>query len=315
MIPEHFISIDWGTSRFRMALIQRADLSVVAQLETDDGIKTMHSQWKVSGEDRLSFYLAFIRRGVQPWLNKMGSNTPVIISGMASSSIGMKELAYAKLPFSCAGEGLEIEKLEDDILYLPTFLISGVRAELDVMRGEETILIGLHDQLGSHDKVLYILPGTHSKHVIVEQDKVVDFRTFMTGELFEVIRTQTILKDSTSEEDTFNFIEADFGGGVEASKEGNMLNELFHIRAADLLTGRSKEANSNFLSGLLVGEELRSLSFSEIDKIMLCGSDQLIQLYRVAAEILGHVPETRGSDQLRLAILRGHKKILTTFSI
>ncbi len=315
MIPDQFISVDWGTSRFRMALVRTEDLSIIAELETEDGNKSMNALWKRSGEDRLAFYISLINKGIDPWMNRFNANAPVIISGMASSSIGMKELPYARLPFSCSGEDLVIEKLELDKPSLPSFLISGVRAKLDVMRGEETILIGLHDQPRSPEKVLYILPGTHSKHVIVQNGKVVDFRTFMTGELFEVIRTQTILKNSTQAEGGYAFDEVHFGRGVEAAKEGNILNELFQIRAADLLKGRSKEANSNFLSGLLIGEELKNLQSYGIKKMILCGTDHISQLYSMAAGILGHAPETKGSDELRLAILRGHKKILATLSL
>ena len=118
---------------------------------------------------------------------------PILISGMASSSIGWRELPYACLPFPLDGSGArwqEIERVGEHRV----FVFSGLAAESDVLRGEETEVLGL--AAGGalapfREQALLVLPGTHSKHVRIEAGSITGFSTYMTGELFEVHGLET----------------------------------------------------------------------------------------------------------------------------
>jgi len=120
---------------------------------------------------------------------------------MASSSVGWRELPYAKTPFPLDGSGVRSDELtwSKPEWLGPVHLISGVATACDMMRGEETEIIGLMSEASlasQRNRSLLILPGTHSKHVWIEDQSVVEFRTFMTGELFEVLGQQSLLKAS-----------------------------------------------------------------------------------------------------------------------
>ena len=99
-----FISADWGTSSFRLRVIKGT--SVVATFSSQAGIAATHSAWQTSGLDREIFYRDVLEKAIDV-LGRNLSDTPVIISGMASSSIGMKELPYQQLPFNLDGANLQ----------------------------------------------------------------------------------------------------------------------------------------------------------------------------------------------------------------
>ena len=123
---------------------------------------------------------------------------PVFISGMASSSLGMHELPYAELPFKMEGLSVVFAKFhgsdDDDMHQL--FLFSGVKKTSDVMRGEETMLLGC--DLPLYEESIVILPGTHSKHAFIKAGMMHDFRTYMTGEFFDLLSSKSMLSKSVS---------------------------------------------------------------------------------------------------------------------
>src|SRR5678815_25631 len=110
-----------------------------------------------------------------------GQTIPIVISGMASSSIGIRELDYSSIPFPVSGTSANTEWIQTSTLKNPVLLVSGVRTDDDVMRGEETQLTGLLHliQIEKASKHLFILPGTHSKHIVVDQGNVIDLKTYM----------------------------------------------------------------------------------------------------------------------------------------
>ena len=163
------LSCDWGTTSFRLRLIDVDTAAVMHEVKSFDGVNAVHNEWLATKKNervRLNFYRSFIQSQIEK-LNVDVSNVMVIISGMASSTIGMKELPYAKLPFELSGNNLNIEKFEaDNFCKHDILLVSGLQTDVDVMRGEETLLLGCNID----DDVLVIFPGTHSKHIVVKNN-------------------------------------------------------------------------------------------------------------------------------------------------
>ena len=159
------------------------------------------------------------------------------------------------------------------------------------MRGEETQLIGLIKllKLNSHNEIIFILPGTHSKHLQIKDEKLVDIQTFMTGELYNILTHHSILKDSVdvnipddmSADDREAFI-----SGIRNSGSANILNRLFSVRTNQLFNKLDKKQNALYLSGLLMGNELAGLQKSENVPLILCTAGALHKLYRLAFESL-----------------------------
>ena len=234
------LSCDWGTTSFRLRLIDVETCNVLHEVKNFDGVNTAHNEWLATKKNesiRLNFYRSFIQRQIEK-LNADVSDVTAVISGMASSTIGMKELPYAKLPFELSGDNLNIEKFEaDNFCKNDILLISGLQTNVDVIRGEETLLLGCD----INDDALVIFPGTHSKHVIVKDKTAIDFKTYMTGEFFNVLSTHSLLAKSVLKNNDVH--EETFIKGVKDGVRNNVLNIAFHVRTNQLFNKYPPEEN------------------------------------------------------------------------
>ncbi len=272
-----FVSCDWGTSNFRLRTVGSLP---VREVRHDSGAAKLADL----GGDRAESFRSTLRAGLQ----ELGApdHCPVIISGMASSTIGWKELPYAPLPFALDGSSAVIQPIEERV-----YLVSGIRGASEMARGEETQAIGLAAQLGSAlpDHALFLLPGTHSKHLTVHRGQIVALRTFMTGELFELLTRHSVLRHTTDPGAAFD--STAFTEGVETSSHHPLLGALFQTRTRQVLNGKSSAANASFLSGLLIGNELSHLAAESAGlpplRIYIAAGETLRTSYQRAALTLG----------------------------
>ncbi len=302
------ISVDWGTSRLRIYLVNVNSGQIVRHSSSDMGIKFLYNQWQESGEDRLAFYLRQLLPAIHAWGDAASVDIPVFISGMASSTIGMCTLPYATLPFHCNGTGLHVEKTRSPLLSHPVWVVSGVRSDDDVMRGEETQLIGLHQE-DSDSKKIYILPGTHSKHIDITNNQVTGFHTYLTGELFDILTQYSILRESIRKAPFDDTGRLAFISGVKQSLHHQFLNDLFKIRTHDLFSLRSKPENYYFLSGLLIGQEMMHLKEKTGDRIILAASGDLANLYRLTMEVFRIQMDIISPEKVDHALVNGHIRL------
>ncbi|HTE11644.1 MAG TPA: 2-dehydro-3-deoxygalactonokinase [Chitinophagaceae bacterium] len=313
---KRFLSCDWGTSSFRLRLIDVGSGESISESLSDEGISSVYEEWIKAGlkeKQRVHFYFSVIDRHIKKIKQKvkdMEKGMPVIISGMASSNIGMIELPYTILPFSSGGKDIEVKRIENENFFAHELnIISGARTKTDVMRGEETQLIGCANG-NMKEKQLFIFTGTHSKHIVTVSGEATDIKTYMTGELFSLLTTHSILADSV-----WPFGDADaeensaaFAQGVKNGADHNLSHSLFAVRTNQLLKRLSKEANYYYLSGLLIGAELGELSKTAIDTITIVGEERLTANYSEALKILhcnAHVKKTDAAT----ATIRGQLAI------
>src|SRR5262245_20055773 len=206
-MSKYFYSCDWGTTKLRLKLVDAFTSEVISAIETDQGIAKVFSEWKTSDKERYAYYCAVLQNHLAKFktsLQEESENIPVIVSGMATSNIGMIELSYAELPVNIDGTGLLIQSFQTykDFTH-PLTLVSGVRTKIDLMRGEEVQVIGACVSL-SDNEGLFILPGTHSKHVWTHDKNITDLKTYMTGEIFQLLSTNSILSGSVECIDDFD---------------------------------------------------------------------------------------------------------------
>ncbi len=310
---DEFISCDWGTSAFRLRLVDARTKNVLAEVKTNMGIAATYAAWKESGgNNRFSFYSNILIEQVKALEQKCVAKldyTTIVLSGMASSSIGMIDLPYQKLPFCKDGSDLVTHLIPpSEELNNKMIIISGAKTEQDVMRGEETKLIGCEIE-DEKDKQLFIMPGTHCKHIEVQDAMVTDFRTFMTGEMFSLLHTKSILAASVEEskaeqstEDTVSFTE-----GVLKGVSNNLLNSIFHVRTNKLFDYYTAKENYNYLSGLLIGSEFKELAQKNYSQITLVANGPLALYYLQALQTLGLAVNVHSVDADK-ALIAGHCK-------
>jgi 2-dehydro-3-deoxygalactonokinase len=315
---DKFLSCDWGTSFFRLRLVETETLKVIAEEKNDKGIASTFKSWRENGaeeETRQTFYQSVITEAIQTLSKQLNLNLngiPVIISGMAASSIGMLDLPYKAIPISIDGSGLEIKKLTIHESENEFIIISGIRCDNDVIRGEETKITGCAPYLNDGQEQLLIFTGTHPKHVTIRDKQVVDIKTYMTGEFFDLLVNHSVLAASVNKGDDFYKAEnqISFKQGVEASTNSNLLHAAFSVRTNDVLKHIPKENNYYYLSGLLIGTELKDISNSK-SPVYLCGGNDLIHYYQLACDVLNiKVSSIIDADE---ALLKGHRAIYSMY--
>lgn len=286
-----FLSCDWGTSTFRLRLVRVNDQAIQATVEHRQGIVQMAADWQQTGgtASRQEYYTAFLNRQIHVMEQQLGyslAGVSVVLSGMASSSIGLAELPYKTLPFAMDGSDLVLQTIPND--RNPLLLISGACTATDVMRGEETKIIGIADALpATEQELLLLLPGTHPKHIQIQNRRATGLQTFMTGEVFGLLAAHSILAGSVVANNALlepanreSFIQA-----VLLSRKHSFLHHVFGVRTNQLLKEIPPEQNYHYLSGLLIGEELR---WVQPDRpIYLLGSATHIPAYALACATLG----------------------------
>ena len=266
-----FASCDWGTSTFRLRLPPGVR---PREIRNQSGVASLANR----GGDRA--------QGFRDTLNQARSalsiptEIPILISGMASSSLGWKELPYAELPFALDGSDAIWTDLGEHL-----YLISGARGATDMMRGEETQALGVAALLGKTlpPEAILILPGTHSKHLTLRNAQITEIRTFMTGELFDLLMRQSVLRHSTTPDATFDA--TSFQDGVTATRTHSLIAKLFRVRTRQVLDHQDAESNTSFLSGLLIGTELAELAENK-HPLLVAATEPLLQAYRLAVQVL-----------------------------
>ncbi|GAB3941734.1 hypothetical protein GCM10028805_05370 [Spirosoma harenae] len=287
--------------------MRTSDYQSVGEVLSQAGIAGTFGNWKAINETQRISRDQFFRQQLKVQIDQLAhklsmdlASIPVVISGMASSSIGMEEIPYATLPFAIDGSQASIRHFESQANFPhDIMLISGVKSQQDVMRGEETQLIGLIallNRTGDKPKeAICIFPGTHSKHMYIQNDQLVNFDTYMTGELFDLMAHRSILKDSVDTTHLADFTRKDsiaFKQGVKQAMSSAILNSLFTIRTNQLFNKLSKKQNALYLSGLLIGTELQPLLKNENASLVLCSGTKLSGFYELALDELALLHRT-----------------------
>lgn len=323
-----FLSCDWGTTAFRLRLVERETLNIIAEESSKEGNLATAAAWQQAGlppEQRVAFYLAVVRQHLQQ-LEVAAETTlagvPMVISGMASSTIGLAELPYKPLPFAVDGSDLLTKTIAPTTDFPhPVLLISGVKSADDVMRGEEVQLVGCGFE-NTPEEQLFLHPGTHAKHVTVQHGQATALKTYMTGEFFSLLSTQSILAASVEQGGALaeGRHQQWFAKGVLEGQQANLLHNAFLVRTNDLFSQNSKSENYFYLSGLLIGSECHELLAHRPARIVLAGEPVLVDLYGAALRVLGIAHKcpvtTKTAEEVtlngQLTVLMQHLAILPT---
>lgn len=266
-----WIAVDWGTSTLR-AWAMRGDV-VAAEARSDKGMNSLEK----------SAFEAALLELVDPWLG--GGQTPVIACGMVGARQGWAEAPYRAVPCTpLAGAGVPVKTADPRIAVT---LLPGLKQSkpADVMRGEETQIAGFLGGRNGFDGIL-CLPGTHSKWAEVSAGEVVSFRTFMTGELFDLLAHKSVLRHSTGD----GWDDAAFEAALSdtLSRPEGLAAKLFSIRAEALLDDLPKAAATSRLSGLLIGAELAAAKPYWLGReVAVVGAEKVSGHYVKALEIQG----------------------------
>lgn len=315
------LSCDWGSSSFRLRLLDAPSGEQLAATTSSAGAHKVASAYPDPHERRAAFAasLELAIAGLQREVSRSLAGVPVIASGMVTSSYGWEEVPYATLPFHLDGRNLRPVKPAGTESGRDVFLVGGVCSETDIMRGEECELIGLRamPSLGpmmAHCHIL--LPGTHTKIVHVENRQVTGFDTHLTGELYALLLEHSVLKLSLEAQPEAPLDHSAVRQGVRDAAERPLTHALFSIRVRDVLRSENGPAARGYLNGLLLGTELQALSDTDTP-LLLAARPRQRDAYLPVLEALGVSSRlvALSEAELNQLVPTGHAAIARTRSI
>jgi len=291
------IAVDWGGSSLR-AYRLGADGAILEQRRSDRGA--------LSCDGRFAEVLASQLEG---W-----DDTRIMLCGMVGGRGGWKEVPYVECPAGAREIAAGIVRLESeaaafagrDLRIVPGMIDGDSSPAADVMRGEETLIVGALDRLGSGSHSI-CLPGTHSKWVMVHDGSIASIRTAMTGEAYALFRSHSVLARLMPTDEPPLDIAAFEAGLRRSGDPGGLLHHLFGVRTMGLLGRLSETQSPAYLSGLLIGHEIREQGLRPTC-VHLIGNTHLQALYAHALEAFGievlrHSEDLAASGLHRLARL------------
>lgn len=260
------IALDWGTTSLRGWLIA-ADGAILDRRAGGPGILAVGD----------SDFAGALRSFVAGW-----PDLPSIASGMIGSKQGWIEAPYVACPGGFADLAPGLSTAPGRALRV----VPGVARQVpglapDVMRGEETQIFGALES--DEASGLFILPGTHSKWARVASGRIVSFATYMTGEIFAVLRQHSILGRLMAADAMPDLNAAAFEAGAEVGLHhgDDLLHRLFAVRTLGLFERLSAADAPSYLSGLLIGAEIAAALHREsADSPTLIGARPLCAAYR-----------------------------------
>ncbi|MEO8849975.1 MAG: 2-dehydro-3-deoxygalactonokinase [Casimicrobiaceae bacterium] len=279
MASAALIGVDWGTSSVRAYRIA-FDGVVIDSRESTSGVQKMGRVSYASALDTL----------LGDWRDEP---VPRLAAGMVGSRNGWIEVPYVEAPATLRALADGLRRTPDgELAIVPGVIVRDSAGTPDVIRGEETQLFGALDE--AHADTLLVMPGTHSKWVVARDGTLAEFATWMTGELYAVLLAHSILgrlaEPGTGGDDR------GFQRGVEFGlRDGAIVHDCFAARSL-VLTGELAGADvADFLSGLLIGREVRDgerwtrKRGNVVNDVCVVGADALATRYGYALAQAGIV--------------------------
>lgn len=283
------LACDWGTTNLR-AWVLADDGSILRSRDFPLGVAKL-----APGEAAKRF-----RDEVRPGL--VAEHLPAILCGMIGSTLGWAVADYLPCPVGLADLDEGLLEVDRDVRIVPGLKTKGRFGASDVMRGEETQILGWLHADTSRLKGRHVVchPGTHAKWSICEDGRLVDFMTSMTGELFGVLSKHSVLKSDANPADSDGF-----NAGLKAAGDGlGLASRLFSARARLVADGQNPDSSAAYLSGLIIGADVAAapkILGVEGEAVAVLGEPHLCRQYGLALQNAGIDHSVHDGDKAALA--------------
>lgn len=263
----NYIAIDGGTTNTRISLV--ADYKIIQTLTFNVGA--------AKGIDNKNILKETVKKGIADILksNSLSENDILCIlaCGMITSEFGLYEVEHIVAPVGINELNQAVEKrILNEISPIPFVFIRGVKTDCkdlenaDMMRGEESEIMGI-----LHGEGIYILSGSHSKIIkINNKDRIVEFKTMLTGEMISAISQNTILKDAVLLNE-YDINREYLLTGYRYAESHGLNDALFKIRILKNIFKKSEDEIYNFYLGVILCDEIRYVLAQDPPKVIIGG--------------------------------------------
>ena len=268
----YWIAIDWGSSNLRVWALNNNN-AILDSILSNDGMLGLAS----------NEFEPLLLEKISKW-GVGDANIPILCCGMVGAKQGWVEAPYASIPYNLMQKADNV-KVRCSDHRLNVRILGGLRQDnpADVMRGEETQIRGFLSIFSNFDGII-CLPGTHTKWVHVSAGEVISFRTFMSGELFDLLSKYSVLKHSVKSDD-WNDKEFRSAVSESISNPQKIFSDFFKLRADHLLKQVEQAELKSKLSGYIIGVELAGAKPYWLGQnVVILGNDYLSKIYKTALE-------------------------------
>ena len=244
MTATKLIAGSWGKGGLDLALIATDDASVLER-----------HRCPVSLADARDRHAQVLDQQCGTWL-AAHPRVPVVLSGMVGGRGNWSETVYARCPVGIddlARQSARFEVAGHPIAIVPGASILRDGLDADVMRGEEVQILGALARHGRDGGATFCIPGTNAKWAVAKADRLTDFATYVTGDLYDHLRHRSMV-GALATGDTFN--NPAFCAGLDRALSLGLLNAAFAARSACLLERMKPDVAASYLSGVLIGAEI-----------------------------------------------------------
>jgi 2-dehydro-3-deoxygalactonokinase len=290
-----FIGVDWGSSNFRAYAVD-TEGNVRQRTKAHQGVSRI-CDGNFSGT---------LKRLLGKWFNKY-PDTPLVMLGTIGARQGWQEVECAEGPTNSKFLADFVEKIHNHRFKCEIHVVPGVRlwhenrVSMDQMRGEEVQILGALKQLPEEETQYVCCPGSHPKWVKVHNQTICQLKTFMTGELYNLLSRNGVL--SRMMESNITDFDAFAQGLKLVQKSDAILADLYSVYNESLLENIVQTALPSYLSGILIGSEIKQAKtiYPEMTKVIFVGAPWLMDMYQAAAHLFGLSSDSVKSDVATVA--------------
>ena len=269
-MDNRYITIDGGTTNTRFSYVENGKILETIKVKCGSNPKESSMLYDVC------------KANIANLTQKYGTPLCIIGCGMITSEYGLKNIPHIIAPAGVSDFHDGMEKIYiDSISNLPIYLIPGLKIggddflKVNIMRGEETEIIGLCETLNSD--TIYVLPGSHSKLIqINDNGKICYIRSFMTGEMRASLSQYTILSGSLDSDETIN--EEYLKLGFEFTKTNGINESLLKVRTMDILFHKTKSKIYSFFMGCILEAEVSEIIKAKENIVIIGGQKKLKEI-------------------------------------
>ncbi len=321
-----YLAVDSGTTNSRLWLMR--DLQILARRDVPIGVRNS----AIDGNNHtlmeaICHSVSVLRKLKAPDV------VPefVIAAGMITSNLGLYEVKHVQAPAGMIELATRIEKrVLPKTGDLPFYFIPGVRSgpasadlgnanDIDIVRGEETEVVGALKVFGLCGPLLYIHLGSHTKLMKVDPyNRISGGASTLGGELLRAVQQETILRDSLFTPQSCSIETHFLEQGWNLCRKHGLFRTLYLIRILGVNSNYSKESLTSLFLGALINEEFRCLestpSVQSENRVILSGLPQLQPAWTHFMKQRSWSVKGLSTEETEQAFLRGLYEIFNSYS-
>jgi 2-dehydro-3-deoxygalactonokinase len=252
----------------------------------------------------------------------------VLAAGMLTSPLGLCEVPHIPTPAGEEELARSLHEFSDPtVTDLPIYLVPGVRSgprspaledleNTDLIRGEETIVVGLANAGILLPNTTLLNLGSHWKAIAIDENgRIASSFTTLSGEFIHALQTQTVLA-SALPQGRLETVDAEWlDRGRRFENRNGTGRTMFGVRLLEQIFHIGPAALSSFLQGAIVESDLKSMERAGVlnGPILITGEGAAPEAWQRILESTGRKSEHLPAKIVEQGFVQGLVRLFHLF--